>query len=211
MGEHNEWSKYSNFDTALRVPFIISLPKSDSIFNYINPFDKSSKLVRKRFNRIDRMVELVDIMPTLAHLARLPVPATCRRPSDPTQILCTEGASLKPLIDAFFAKHRIGWKSFAFSQYPRPSLKPQNNSDQPKLEDIRVMGYSMKSVSLRFTQWVAFDPNTFRADWDRVFATELYFGQQNYNWSQDVRWKWLVRHLSRLLRRGWRYQMDKST
>ncbi|KAH7954314.1 hypothetical protein HPB49_017499 [Dermacentor silvarum] len=59
-------------------------------------------------------------------------------------------------------------------QYPRPSDTPQENSDQPALEDIRIMGYSMLSRDYRYTEWIGFDPTNFRRNWTSVYARELY-------------------------------------
>jgi iduronate 2-sulfatase len=89
LGEHGLWGKLTNFETANRVPFIVSAPH--------------------RFaggHRTDALVELVDLYPTLAELAGLPLPGHL------------EGVSAVPL----FAAPERPWKRAAFSQYPRPGL-----------------------------------------------------------------------------------------
>lgn len=62
----------------------------------------------------------------------------------------------------------------AFCQYPRPADTPQWNSDKPKLKDIKIMGYSMRTVDYRYTVWVGFNPSTFRANFQDIHARELY-------------------------------------
>ena len=55
LGEHKEWAKHTNFDIALRVPFIVIAP------------DKLKGQVS------NELVEMVDVFPTLSELAGLPV------------------------------------------------------------------------------------------------------------------------------------------
>lgn len=81
LGEKGKWSKaYSLYEVGLRVPLIIALPKGKA--NYSN-----------------RIVELIDMYPTLADLCGLP------RPKD------IEGESLKPLL----TKPQLKWKDVAYS------------------------------------------------------------------------------------------------
>lgn len=79
MGEHGEFSKFSNYDIATRVPLIIHVPKLSN-----------KKVV------IENIVELVDLFPTLVDLASIskPIPQ-CKSKNN---ILCTEGKSLAPLM-----------------------------------------------------------------------------------------------------------------
>ncbi|KAA0187454.1 hypothetical protein HAZT_HAZT006178 [Hyalella azteca] len=64
----------------------------------------------------------------------------------------------------------------AISQYPRPSLSPSQHpdSDQPKLKEIKVMGYSMRSHCFRYTLWVAYNCTTQVPDFDDIAGEELY-------------------------------------
>lgn len=55
LGEHNSWSKCSNFEEALRVPFIIAAPGIDS-------------------GKTEALTELVDVYPTICQFTDLPVP-----------------------------------------------------------------------------------------------------------------------------------------
>lgn len=79
----------------------------------------------------------------------------------------------------------------AYSQYPRPADTPQWNSDNPSLKDIKVMGYSIRTIDYRYTVWVGFDPHEFLANFSDIHAGELYFVDSDplqdhniYNYSQ---------------------------
>lgn len=111
LGEHGEWAKYSNFEVALRVPLIISIPKVT--FNRDNCPDsgcdreecrlKSSNVPSEDCKVILEPVELLDLFPTMAELADVPVQSCPRHKSHPMPDLCTEGSSLIPLIESSLA------------------------------------------------------------------------------------------------------------
>ena len=63
LGEHQEWSKFSNFRIATNVPLMIHMPGVTD-----NRDHGGSGIVS------DALVELVDLFPTLAELAELKVP-----------------------------------------------------------------------------------------------------------------------------------------
>lgn len=77
MGEHAEWSKYSNFEVAVKVPLLISSP----------PEFKSMV--------INHTVELVDIFPTISELAGFQI-NKCQK--DKVEETCSEGTSLVNLM-----------------------------------------------------------------------------------------------------------------
>lgn len=86
LGEHGEWCKHSNVENDTNAPLLLSVP--------------GMKNAGKQTNAL---VEFVDIYPTLAELAALPLPKHL------------EGSSFKPLLD----NPNLRWKPAAFSQYPR--------------------------------------------------------------------------------------------
>jgi len=51
----------------------------------------------------------------------------------------------------------------ALSQYPRPGMLPTKhpNSDKPKLRNIKIMGYSLRTDIYRYTMWVRFHAQNF--------------------------------------------------
>lgn len=209
LGEHGEWSKYSNFDLALRVPFIISLPQNTTKFSYINIFQTQDydkqKLRKFKGNHIDHFIELVDLFPSLVQLTGLPTLEICKK--DLKEETCTEGSSFKQIIinKIHKIKKEANWKTAVFSQYPRPSIFPQENSDQPELKDIKIMGYTIKTKRLRYTEWVNFDNVNFIANWSNVVGRELYVDQdENENVASDQKYDRIVKRLSRKLRKGWR-------
>ena len=199
LGEHQEWSKFSNFEVSTRVPFLISLPN----LMPINEDTNFSSLKRESSNNkvFNRPVELLDLFPTLVDLAGLPKIEVC--PSNSTNIqLCTEGNSLSPIIKTFkfydranIPNRKFQFKSYlaflnkfkkkkllkitnkvAYSQYPRPSIVPSKtpDSDQPRLTETNIMGYSMRTSRYRYTVWLPFDHETFKSNWSNIVAQELY-------------------------------------
>ncbi|MFV0443803.1 MAG: sulfatase [Planctomycetaceae bacterium] len=86
LGEHGFWCKHTNYEVATRVPLIISVPGQKQ------PGQTSN-----------RLVEFVDIFPSLCDACDLPIPAQL------------EGTSFLPLMD----DPQRPWKSAAFHVFPR--------------------------------------------------------------------------------------------
>ncbi|XP_048815889.1 iduronate 2-sulfatase isoform X2 [Lagopus muta] len=202
LGEHGEWAKYSNFDVATRVPLMFYVPgmttssasRGGRVFPYLDPFSHILGLVPQ--GRSEKMVELVSLFSTLAELAGLQVPPACPQTSFRVA-LCTEGASIVRYFKSSEqtvqkedvcndTKRCYSEEPVAFSQYPRPADTPQWDSDKPKLKDIRIMGYSMRTVGYRYTVWVRFNPENFSADFEDVHAGELYMMATDPNQDNNI-------------------------
>ena len=125
--------------------------------------------------------------------------------------MCTEGKSLAPYFQTNIEKST--WPTFAFSQYPRPSLHPQSNSDKPRLKKIRYMGYSVRSKHYRYTEWVSFDPKIFKPDFDKIVARELYDHvfdpEENRNQAESWRYINIRAHLSKIIRNKFQRKLDQ--
>ncbi len=89
LGEHDAWCKHTCTENDANAPLLVSVPG-----------------MKTAGARTDALVEFVDIYPTLADLAGLPLPAHL------------EGASFKPVLD----DPKRPWKAAAFNQYPRGKL-----------------------------------------------------------------------------------------
>lgn len=89
LGEHGEWCKHSNVENDTNAPLLLSVPG-----------------MKQAGKRSKALVEFVDIYPTLAEIAGLPLPAHL------------EGTSFRPVLDNVDRP----WKPAAFSQYPRRQL-----------------------------------------------------------------------------------------
>lgn len=114
LGEHNGWAKMTNYTIDTHVPLIIRAPGQ----------------VRPGL-RLSQPVELVDVYPTLAALAGLPVPAQL------------QGTSAVPLLRA----PERGWKGAVFSQYLRNGIWVAKDS-------IPYMGYSMLTADWHYVAWM---------------------------------------------------------
>uniref|UniRef100_A0A914WMK2 Sulfatase N-terminal domain-containing protein n=1 Tax=Plectus sambesii TaxID=2011161 RepID=A0A914WMK2_9BILA len=188
LGEHGEWEKFSNFGVSTRVPLIVKLPNGHA---------------HAQKKKVDQLVELVDLFPSLADLAGLPVPPLCSKKKK--ENTCVEGLSFAPLLRS---RDSVQWKTAVFSQYPRPSVLPQMNSDQPKYRNIRIMGYSIRTNEYRYTEWIKFTPKKNKKFWQFVNARELYAlkndQEENENIVQLSKYATVVKSLSHSLKVGWR-------
>ena len=112
LGEHNGiWQKRTLFEQGARAPLIIRNPMS-----------------RGNGQACRRIVEFIDIYPTLTYLAGI---------KTPKQI---EGRSLVPLLE----KPVSEWNSFAITQVLRPA---DNRLEAP------VMGRSIRTERWRYSDW----------------------------------------------------------
>lgn len=286
LGEHAIWSKYSNFDVAVHVPLIMSIPMitfnnfgATNHMQYNAPITSNNKMENKinsryilnigtncvanmsmeyvrsrigyrqtrirRYKRIfleahiqrrhnksnsrskkhcrvtNAIVELVDIFPTIADLAGLPI-LICQPNNTNDQLrstgllqektpnLCSEGITLVPLIKSIVKCQSVPWKKAAFSQYPRPGIQPtlHPNSDKPRLKEINVMGYTLKTNNYRYTVWLPFTHTTCKPDWDVIIAEELYDHRtdraEDFNVAASPKMLKTKKYLRALLRNGWR-------
>lgn len=111
LGEQDLWAKANNYELDARVPLMIHRPGMAS----------SGRMC-------ERLVELVDLYPTLCAACDVEAPDNL------------EGTSLLPLLD----DPERRWKSAAFTQYPRPY---QSDADWTK------MGRTMRTDRYRYTEW----------------------------------------------------------
>jgi iduronate 2-sulfatase len=116
LGEHGQWQKEMLFEEAARVPLIIvpagglRRPKTD-----------------ERQWKCERVVELLDVYPTLVALAGLHVPRAQK----------LQGRDLAPLLKDPSAP----WDHAALTQTPRTAGGKS------------VMGYSVRTDRWRYTEW----------------------------------------------------------
>lgn len=109
LGENGLFTKMTNFELGTRAPLIVSVPGQ-----------------KTAGQRTRALVEMVDLYPSLAELAGLPLPAHL------------EGTSFAPLV----ANPEQPWKTAAFSQYLRPGKDG-------------IMGRSVRTDRWRYTEWVS--------------------------------------------------------
>ena len=81
MGEHAEYDKYTNFEVAHRTPMMLHVPG-----------------VIEQAMFTEKLVEFVDILPTLVEAAGLPSLDKCPEYSRDVPI-CREGTSLLRMMD----------------------------------------------------------------------------------------------------------------
>jgi iduronate 2-sulfatase len=108
LGEHAGWCKHTCVENDTRSTLIVAAPGAAGIGQ-----------------PSDRLVEFVDIYPTLCDLAGLPLPKHL------------QGTSMKPLLE----QPGREWKTAAFSQYPRT------------YEGKQLMGYAMRTDRYRYVEW----------------------------------------------------------
>jgi iduronate 2-sulfatase len=157
LGEHDAWCKHSNVENDTWVPLLLSVPG-----------------MKNAGKHTDALVEFVDIYPTLADLAGLPLPSHL------------EGASARPLLDDLSR----AWKPAVFSQYPRPVAGKQ------------LMGYSMRTDRYRFTAWLQRNDHS-KAEAVELYDHQND-PQENVNIANQPENAALVKELTAKLKAGWK-------
>jgi arylsulfatase A-like enzyme len=110
LGELGMWGKFTNYENATRAPLIVYVPGMERTGVFC-----------------DRLVEFVDVYPTLAQLCGLSVPKRL------------EGTSFVPLLE----NPEREWKTAVFHLFPR--LDPERG---------QLMGYAMRTPTHRIIEWI---------------------------------------------------------
>ena len=166
LGEHGSWAKWTNWEVATRVPFAIRAP-------WLSWSHAAGR-------RVSTVVELVDLYPTVAELANVPLPSN----GNGAGYAGIGGRSLAALMKGEPATEG----GVAFSQIARcwPKDAPRDASsygamaqcDGVPSSSYAFFGYSMRTSTARYTEWVPtrWDAATERhvPQWDRTVGSELY-------------------------------------
>lgn len=156
LGEHSHWGKLTNFEVCVRSPLLLRVPGYPA------------------GRRTGRLVEFVDIYPTLADACGLPVPTGL------------EGISMMPLLK----DPRRPWKKAAFSQFPRGAQKGAGSA----------MGYSLRTERHRYTEWIQPDGRVAAAElYDHAIDPH-----ETANVVNDPARREVARELAALRHAGWR-------
>lgn len=121
LGEAGHWCKDTNFELDTHVPLMIRVPG-----------------MTRPGIPTDSLVEYVDIYPTIASLAGLPLPDHL------------DGQSLAPILNDPTAKLH----EYVLSQFSRPFA-----AGNPK-----VMGYSIRTDAHRYTRWIDWNDRSLLAE-----------------------------------------------
>ncbi len=157
LGENGQWEKFTNWENGVRVPLIVRAPWIKGSAG------KKTKAI----------VELVDVMQSMAELADVPLPAN--------QSL--EGASFASVLRG----EPFDGKPYALSVYPRcpqsdnSSLFWQkNNCLFVDRSEFRIMGLSIRTDRYRYTEWRNWDGAQQKTDFaSEPVGVELYDHQED--------------------------------
>jgi uncharacterized sulfatase len=157
LGEHGGlWHKMCLFEETTRVPLIVAAPGKNSAA--VSP----------------RLVELVDVFPTLVDLCGLKQP------------LDLEGASFVPLL----TDSNRAWKQAAFTVVSRGA-----NIDATRSLDPAKMGRTMVTDRWRFTQW---------HDGEQELYDHAADPFEYVNLAGDLKESRICNELQKSLQAGWR-------
>lgn len=111
LGDHGLWCKHTNFESATRAPLIVSAPGAKA------PGGKTNALV-----------EFVDIFPTLAELAGLPIPESLAGTSRAALLDDPNGAGVEAAMSQYPRGKVMGYSMrtdrYRFTEWTKPSGPP---------------------------------------------------------------------------------------
>lgn len=168
LGEHNSWCKMTNYEIDARVPLVIRSPRAN-----------------ENGHQCDRLVEFVDVYPSLCEAAGLPIPDGL------------EGRSFAPLLE----NRNLPWKSAAFTQFLREGkwVAP---------DGIAYMGWSIRTDRYRYVRW-------FNRETGEPVADELYDHQadplETVNMATTPKLESVVRKLRQQLDSGWKAALPSDS
>ena len=129
------------------------------------------------------VVESIDLMPTLADLASIPLPRQVLGGETLTSLLFEENKTQES--GHAWTNVQTRQKTYALSQWPRrPSCATSHTCvdghDDPfrPEPDVALMGYTLRTDDWRYTAWMAFDWNKTEPIWTNVsvrFAAWVLF------------------------------------
>jgi len=143
LGDHNLWCKHTNFEQATHAPLIISAPGIAA-------------------SKTAASTEFVDVFPTLAALAGLPIPTNLHGKSQ-VSVMKNPTTSVK---------------DYSVSQYPRSGL--HSETERLGYADAKVMGYSIRTKQYRYTIWMK---DYYRSN--QPFNQALVAGEELYDYKKD--------------------------
>jgi iduronate 2-sulfatase len=158
LGEHTIWCKTSNYEFDTRVPLIISAPQ------------------KKKGQVCKKLVELVDMYPTLVELAGLSLPSGL------------EGTSMVPLLD----DPQRSWKKAVFTQFPRPAYYKKK---------FDAMGYSVRTEEFHYIEWIGWKKKQPMAIELYDHRSDTY---ELTNLAGEKQQRSNIKQLSQLLKNGWK-------
>jgi uncharacterized sulfatase len=165
LGEHGGlFHKMTLFEESARVPLIVAAPGAKS--GSVSP----------------RLVELVDLYPTLADLNGL------QPPSD------LEGLSFQPLL----ADPNRPWKRAAFTVVGRDRTRPLGNNNLSL--DLKYLGRSVRTERWRYTEWPDGQAELYDQDKDP---------REYVNLAEQPRYAATRAELKALLKDGWRSALPR--
>jgi iduronate 2-sulfatase len=115
LGDLQQWAKSTNYERATRSPLIVVAPG------------------QKAGVACERLVETVDIFPTLVELCGLP------------PLPLTDGKSFAPLL----ANPLQAWKQAAYHCFDRPSTEKGKKGKNGE----RFIGYAVRTDKARYIEW----------------------------------------------------------
>ncbi len=159
LGEHNSWCKMTNYEIDTRVPLIVRAPNAV-----------------ENGKQCDRLVEFVDVYPSLCELANLPLRKEL------------EGVSFAPLLE----NRKLPWKKAVFSQFLRDGIWTAPDG-------VAYMGRCIRTARYRYVEWKTKNGKA-------VVARELYDldsdPEENNNVAGEAEHRKLIQNLAEQLHAG---------